>query len=215
MSIPHHLRPSSPERRKEARRRQRYIWASAGVLFGALTFAASVALDAHHSEEPVPAARVLFLAALWALAGAGYGFFMWFALGRKADPLPRGGTFATRREAARAVRRRQPTGDPGVDGFARTLAENTLRVSPWATMYLPTAMFVFGFGVNVSSVTTHLIRPDREGPVPWINLFGAVLFFVLLVVLAPSVSRVRRNSHAYLGALEQAEQERPAPGAGR
>lgn len=213
MTIPRRPHPPEPDPVREVRRKPRYHWAFAGLLFGLVMFAAFLGLAAHEFGRPVPTAGVLFLAVLCAAAGAGFGFTMWF-MGRKAVPPPPGSTFATRREAARVIRTRRPTGDPRVDALARTIAKGVVDSSPWSTVYLPLVVFVVGFGIEISAVTIHVSRSEWGSPGPWINLFGAVLFFVMLVVVLPSVLRTRENAHAFLREPDRAARPR-TPGADR
>jgi hypothetical protein len=167
-------------------------------------------------SEPGPPPSVmefLIIVVLSAAAGGFFGLFMWLALGRRIRLLPSPAVPVTRREMARAMRRRRPTGDPRVDEVVRVAAENIVGVSPVFTVYLPLVTFVFGFGMNVSAATIHLVRSDWAAPFPWLNLCGTVLFLVLLVALLPTALRQRENAHVFLRELDRAAWSRYAAGA--
>ncbi|MDT0329866.1 hypothetical protein [Nocardiopsis lambiniae] len=212
--------PPAPDRVASARRRRMLVlWICSGG-FGlamGVTFAVTMVFLGSGSltGEGVPLVWVVVFLLTGLFSGVGFGLFMWHAMGGQAGFPPPGATMATRRAAARAVRRHRPTGDTPADGTARVAAENVLRRSPWLTLRLPLIVFLIGFGMNAWSILARFPWPEGILAVPWGNLLGFVLFTSMLTVALPLTARGRKDARLFLDALGEAERERPAPGTGR
>ena len=186
----------------------RALWIGSGLFGIAMGLVFFVMLSVMEAGTPpdqgIPTVWKAVLCTALALAGGtAFGLLIQPAV-RRMSPLPRGATMATRRAAARVIRRRRLTGDPLVDETARIVARNSLRRSPWSALYFPMIVFLIGFTANAWSVLERFPWPEGILAVPWINLFGFAFFLFLLTATLPLAARERKAALAFLNTLDGA-----------